>query len=217
MPRSSASQRRHLGSPSPDALAGQLAQHQHGVVHRAQLIAHGIAPRTIDRWLEASRLHRLHRLVYAVGHTALPELGPVMAATLATARWDSVTQSAVGSAASHTTAAELLRIRDPGRGSMHVVTETSRKPRGVIVHEARLLDPVDVVTVRAVRVTAWPRTLIDLAELLEPKWLIRALERTAIRELYDHRVMMEAMARSQGRHDIAPLRAAIATGHHLAP
>lgn len=187
------------------------------MVHRAQLVADGIAPRTIDRWIAAERLHPLHRLVYAVGHTALPELGPVMAATLATARWDPATQSAVGSAASHTTAAEILRIRDPGRGAVHVVTETRRKPRGVIVHEAGRLHPVDVVTVRQVRVTAWPRTLIDLAELLEPKWLIRALERTAIRELYDHRVLMEAIARLHGRHGIAPMRAAIATGHHLDP
>lgn len=211
------SQRRQLTTPSPDALVARLANSQHGVVHRAQLIADDLPPRTIDRWLAAGRLHRIHRLVYAVGHTALPELGPVMAATLATARWDPVAKELVGSAASHTTAAELLRIRDPGRGVLHVVTETQRGARGVIVHETVRLDPADFVTVRGVRVTAWPRTLIDLAELLERRWLIRALERCAIRELYDHRVMMDAITRLEGRHGIAPLLSAIATGHHLDP
>jgi len=171
----------------------------------------------VDRRLKTGRLVRLHPSVYAVGHTALPELGPAMAAVLATSRWDELARVPVGSAVSHTTAAELLRIRDPARGTLHVVTATRKHPRGVIVHRTAALPPQDVTLVRGVPCTALPRTLIDLGELLEPRWLVRALERAAIRRILDEVALQQALRRHNGRHGVAAVRAALATGHHLDP
>lgn len=199
------------------AAVAHLAAAQHGVVHREQLLALGLGAGTIDRWIAAGRLIRLHRGVYAVGHIALPELGPTVAAILACSRWDAGDLRLRGAAASHLTAAALLGIRDPGRGAVHVASQRRCAPRGVVVHRTRRLDDEDVDRVRGVPCTAWPRTLIDLAELLDHHWLVRALERSTIRRRFDHVALEEAMARHAGRRGIPRLRDALARGHHLDP
>src|SRR4051794_33569487 len=61
----------------------ELAGTQHGVVARWQLVAMGVPPRTVDRWIAAGRLHAVHRGVYAVGHRRLTQHGLWMAAVLA--------------------------------------------------------------------------------------------------------------------------------------
>ncbi len=163
------------------------------------------------------RLLKLHPGVYAVGHGALPELGPVLAAVLATSRWDEGRAVMTGAAASHTVAASLLGVREGGRGALHVVTETRRRARGVIVHRTRELDPADVTVVRGVPVTTFARTAIDLGELLEPPELVRLLERAAIRRVLDELALQDALTRHAGRRGVPRLRSALATGHHLDP
>src|SRR4051812_45924454 len=68
--------------PPPRNLA-ELANRQHGVVARWQLLEMGFGRKAIDHWVMAGRLHVLHRGVYAVGHTVLGWRGQVMAAVLA--------------------------------------------------------------------------------------------------------------------------------------
>jgi very-short-patch-repair endonuclease len=46
----------------------QLAAKQWGCVTTEQLVRCGLSPRTIGRWVDEERLHRLHRGIYAVGH-----------------------------------------------------------------------------------------------------------------------------------------------------
>ena len=53
---------------SPDASLAELAARQHGVVAFEQLLALGLTKSGVQRRVEAGRLHRLHRGVYAVGH-----------------------------------------------------------------------------------------------------------------------------------------------------
>lgn len=53
----------------------RLADEQHGVIARQQLLRAGLSPRTIRRWVEAGRLFVLHRDVYAFGHERLSEHG----------------------------------------------------------------------------------------------------------------------------------------------
>ena len=64
------------------AIAGPAAG-QYGVVERGQLAALGLSGTTIGRRMEAGRLHRLHRGVYAVGHPLVPTRGRWLAAVLA--------------------------------------------------------------------------------------------------------------------------------------
>ena len=54
-----------------------LANRQHGVVTRRQLLAPASAIRTIKRRVEAGRLHHLHRGVYALGHGASEQARPL--------------------------------------------------------------------------------------------------------------------------------------------
>jgi predicted transcriptional regulator of viral defense system len=67
---------------SHDRLA-ELARRQHGVISAAQGKELGYAKSTLADWAAAGHLHRLHRGVYAVGHTDLTHHGRVMAAVLA--------------------------------------------------------------------------------------------------------------------------------------
>jgi len=60
-----------------------IAGRQHGRITREQLIAAGVDPGRIDRWLADGRLRRVHRGVYAVGHVAPSVDGDYMAAVLA--------------------------------------------------------------------------------------------------------------------------------------
>jgi very-short-patch-repair endonuclease len=62
-----------------DAEIAALAGRQHGVVTRSQLLALGLTNATVNRRVSAGRLHRLHRGVFAVGHTVLTVEGRWMA------------------------------------------------------------------------------------------------------------------------------------------
>jgi predicted transcriptional regulator of viral defense system len=63
-----------------DAELARLAGRQHGVVATRQLSALGLARGGVAARARAGRLHRVHRGVYAVGHTVLTVNGRRMAA-----------------------------------------------------------------------------------------------------------------------------------------
>src|ERR671922_1220185 len=66
-----------------DRWIAELANAQHGVVSRAQLVAAGLGPGLIDHRLDCGRLHVFHRGVYSVGYRLLTKEGRWMAAVLA--------------------------------------------------------------------------------------------------------------------------------------
>src|SRR5207249_3470877 len=66
-----------------DRVIGALAERQHGVVARSQLLDAGIGRRAIGHRIEQKRLHIAHRGVYAVGHRRLTRAGRWIAAALA--------------------------------------------------------------------------------------------------------------------------------------
>jgi hypothetical protein len=55
-----------MASHADDMIAA-LAEHQHGVVTRAQLIASGVRPTAVAARVRAGRLCVVHRGVYVVG------------------------------------------------------------------------------------------------------------------------------------------------------
>lgn len=101
------------------------------MVTRQQLEALGFVRTTISNWAKVGRLHRLHRGVYAVGHTAISWDARCLAAVLARP----------GAVAGHATAAwihGLLRYRPE---TIHLTAPTRQRiRRGFVVHYARL-DP----------------------------------------------------------------------------
>jgi hypothetical protein len=147
--------------PADGAIA-DLARRQHGVVARTQLIELGLGPDAIDWRVRRSRLHRVHRAVYAVGHLSLARNARFMAAVLACGE---------GAALSHFSAAVLWRILDV-EGAIHVTAEKERRCTGVVVHRA----PLEGERLRryGIVVTTPARTIVDLADVVSRR---RTLER----------------------------------------
>ncbi len=154
-----------------------IAGRQYGVVARSQLLALGLSAESIKHRVRAGRLHRLHRGVYAVGHTVLKVEGRWMAATLATA-----------GVLSHASAAAAWDLRPLTSGAIHltVAGDGGRKRRaGLRVHRSRTLGPHDTTTHRGIPITTPARTIIDLASTLSGRPLEQTLDRAEHQRLLD--------------------------------
>jgi very-short-patch-repair endonuclease len=146
-----------------DQAVAELARRQHGVVARAQLVALGLSRTEIGGRVKRGWLHRVHRGVYAVGHTSLTRNGRFTAAVLACGE---------GAALSHFSAAVLWGMLEDRGQLIHVTAERERTCRGVVVHQA----PLQGERLRrlGIVVTTPGRTLVDLADVVRRR---RTLER----------------------------------------
>jgi Transcriptional regulator, AbiEi antitoxin len=180
-----------------------LAKRQHGVVSIRQLTGPlGYSRSGIDRAVEAERLHRLHRGVFAVGHTRISPYGECLAAVLA---------SGPRALLSHLSAAWLWDISSTSPAPFSVTTPVRRKPRPPIrLHEARMITGEDRALRKGIPVTALPRTLLDLAATVRFEWLEKMVERSEDLELFDLRAVEDLLARTVGHHGHGRLRKAIA-------
>jgi hypothetical protein len=162
-----------------DARIARLAEAQHGVVDLDQLRDAGLGFGAINSRVRAGRLHRLHRRVFAVGHTRLSREGRWMAALLATGE---------GAVLSHVSAAAAWALRPSGAASIHATVPTYagrlRRP-GIVVHRSRTLAAADVADCDGIAVTSVARTLVDVAGMLAPGPLERAVERALALRLFD--------------------------------
>jgi len=165
------------------------------------LQALGYDKRAVHRLVAQGWLHRVHRGVYAVGHTRLSVKGKWMAAVLACGS---------GAALSQAHAAALHDLRTTPSGLIEVTAPGRRHVPGVRAHRARTLDPHDVTVVDAIPVTTVARVLLDQAERLSPQRLRTLLEATLRQDLFDLNQIMATIARNAGRHGIAPLTEALA-------
>lgn len=167
------------------AVIARLAGAQHGVVARRQLLAHGLSAKQVGTRVRAGLLVPLHRGVYAVGHPRLTRWGLRTAAVLA---------AGPDAALSHREAALMHGLRGSGPARIEVTTSADvRSTVAFRVFARRALAAEDVAVVAGIRVTTVARTLVDLAELLAPDPLQRAL----------------AAAERLGRLDVPTLEAAL--------
>jgi very-short-patch-repair endonuclease len=136
-----------------------VAAGQWGNVTTEQLMACGVTPPVISRWLAEGRLHRRHRGVYAVGHlNQAPE-----------ARW-SAALLAYGDESVLTRHASIA-LHGLGRPPDVVtvaVPRQSRRRRGVEPHSSMPFERGEVVMRKGLRTTSIERTLLDLAAIGEP-------------------------------------------------
>lgn len=146
-----------------------LAERQHGVVSRRQLLRLGFSGSAIGRLADAHRMHRVHRGVYRTGHQPLSDHGRCMAALLA---------CGASAVLSHGSAAWLWGLL-PRCPLEPAVTTTGRRVRraGLRSHAATLT-PMERETIDRIPVTSLPRTLLDLAATDTPWRLRQAIERT---------------------------------------
>jgi very-short-patch-repair endonuclease len=161
---------------NPDELVSRIAARQHGVISLDQLEHAGVKRRGVSLRVQAGRLHRLHRGVYAVGHPGLSREGRWLAAVLA-----------CGPAAvlSHITAAALWNLL-PVPGVIHVTVpgQSGRARRaGIRVHRSTTLDESLVTRRTGIPVTTPPRTLVDLRGSVTPALFASALRQAELRGL----------------------------------
>ena len=176
--------------PPLDRAIQALAARQHGVVARRQLAALGVTDTMTKRRVANGRLLRLHRGVYAVGHTQLRREGYWLAAVLAVP----------GSVLSHRDAAGLHGLRPSNHPGIDVTgTEARSRLPGIHVRRTTVLDVEDIVIVNAVPVTTVARTLVDLAGIVPKDHLAKALREADRLQLLDIRAIEQARTRTKGR------------------
>jgi hypothetical protein len=185
--------------PHVDEAIEALAGRQHGVVALPQLRELGLDARAVQARAMTGRLHRLYRGVYAVGHTAMTLNGRRMAAVLA---------CGPGAALSHRSAAAAWAIRGTDRARLEVSTliRAHRGVTGIEVHRPRDLAADDVDVLDAIPITSVARTLVDLAAVLPPHTLERAVHQAEVLNLLDAKKVRAALARSRGRKGTGHLR-----------
>jgi hypothetical protein len=164
--------------PSSAAVA-EIAWRQHGVVSRSQLIAIGIPAATVAVWVRAGRLHRLHRGVYAVGHSRISREARWLAGVLACGVGAVLSFGAAGQSRGIVSAHQRLAVH------VTIPRRAGADPDGIAVHRIRNLDPRDVSTHRGIPTTTATRTVWDLATTMTPLGTRRAFEQAEKLRLLD--------------------------------
>jgi very-short-patch-repair endonuclease len=179
-----------------------VAQLQRGRISREQLLALGIADRTIYHLAANGYLRRVHRGVYAIGHTAPAPLADETAALLA---------CGPHAVLSHQTAARLWKLIPDGDNSIHVTIRGCYGPRpaGVSVHRTRRLNRAEVRTVDRLPTTSVLRALLDLAATVDLRTLERAVEQGLHERLVSERQLRLAAAAANGSRGAPKLRAVL--------
>jgi very-short-patch-repair endonuclease len=181
-----------------------LGSRQHGVVARWQLLSLGLGRDAISHRLTNGRLVAIQRGVYALGHAELRREGHLLGVVL---------RHGKEAAVSHRSAAAVWGIRPwsgtfvelalPGRGG-------TRKRRGRIVHRSRDLPSRELTVERGIPTTTLARTLLDLAAVVPPHHLRRAVERSEQAELFDLTEVQRVLDAHPGRPGRRPLMTLLA-------
>jgi len=173
------------------------------VVTIAQLRDLGFGAGAIKYRRGGGRLHLLHRGVYAVGHRPPSPLATAIAAVLA---------CGPHAALSHGSAAALWRILPRWPSPTHVTAPSERERPGIHVHRSL---QVDTTIHYGIRVTTPLQTLVDLADVLTPKPLTRALNEAQVQRLVTPDQLTTLPTRYPGRRTAALTPQKGATRSHL--
>jgi hypothetical protein len=169
-----------------------------------ELRACGLSDDQIVTRVRMGWLHPWYRGVYVVGHANPPLEGRWLAAVKA---------CGLGSVLSHYAAGALWRLLEwDGRfPSVTVRGAGGRGQRGIRVHRSPL-DAQDVTRHRGIPVTTPLRTLLDLAAILPPRQLRRAVRQALALRLVSHRELLQGVEAAGSRRGVRALRAILADG-----
>jgi very-short-patch-repair endonuclease len=181
-----------------------LAEVQHGVVARRQLLKLGFTRHRVQKRLDAGRLHRIYRGVYAVGHRRVTLKGRWIAAVLV---------CGPNALLSHRSALALWDLRSTPSGPIDVtIPRHSGKPgpRRVRVHTSEALHADDRATLDGIPVTSLALTIVDYAAIASPRRLREVLESLERRGALIGRELNELLVRSANRKGTKALRTVLA-------
>jgi hypothetical protein len=151
-----------------------LAADAHGVLSREGILQAGVSGRELKRRIAKGTLIRVHRGVFRVGHAAPSLEARYLAAVKACGS---------GSLLAGRAAAHLYGLLKGTPSLPEVLCLTERRIDGVITHRTRRGDPRDATTWRSIPTTTIPRTLVNLAALLDEDELARAVHEAEIRRV----------------------------------
>ncbi|MDA8067888.1 MAG: type IV toxin-antitoxin system AbiEi family antitoxin domain-containing protein [Actinomycetota bacterium] len=171
------------------------AARQGGHITRQQLVAVGVAPATITRWVASRKLIRVHHGIYAVGHLPSNPIDAAHAALLA---------GGERSALAGGCALVLWEVWRRWPRQIEIITAGDRRPAGLVVHHSITLLGRDIKLVQGLRVTAPARTLLDTALRLTPERLTRAVNDLRLRGLLTLGQLEDVVARNP-RHPAVTL------------
>ncbi len=179
-----------------------IAQRQYGVISLEQLLACGLSYKQVERLVEKGHLHRLHRGVYAVGHRRLISHAHLIAALLA---------AGPRSFLSHRTAAAVWGLRQLAVRAIEVTSPTGRGRTGLTIHRASTdPHPDDLCTRNGLRISSFPRLLVELAPRESAAELDRLITEAVRRGILRPDKVEEALERHARRPGSARLRHALA-------
>jgi hypothetical protein len=179
--------------------AWELAERQHGIVARRQLLALGFSAREIEHRVARGRLHLVMRGVYAVGWPEMTEKRRWMAAVLACGQ---------DAALSHRSAAALWKIGSERAGTTDVSVRrrTRLRREGLRVRARPALAEMDIECHEGIPVTSIAMTLIDLATELGSTAVERAVNEADKRDLINPEMLRAALDDHASEPGVRPLR-----------
>ncbi len=184
-----------------DAEIARFAAHQHAIVQVGQLRALGLTSKDVEVRIANGRLEHRFRGVYRIGGAPWTWRGDLLAACWA---------GGLRAAASHRSAAELWNLAGRRTDFVEITCPRWRRARhdGVIVHETKALDALDVTRLDGIPVTSAARTILDLGAVCRPLVVEKALENALRRDLVSLSSMRALIGRvaRQGRNGAGVLR-----------
>ncbi|HSI79214.1 MAG TPA: type IV toxin-antitoxin system AbiEi family antitoxin domain-containing protein [Solirubrobacterales bacterium] len=190
------------GAPDPvERAIAALAERQHGIVTRQQLLATGLGAEAIKHRARRGWMQPVHRSVYLVGLAPLTMRGREIAAV-----------RACGPTAilGHRSAAcfwEMLPYpADFDRVSVIVTNRNIRSKPGIAVHRSTSLARRDYVLRDGIPVTTPPRTILDLASVAPEAEVERAIAEGYAKRILSERQLIDQLERNAGRPGVRLLR-----------
>jgi hypothetical protein len=180
-----------------DRIIERLASRAHGVVTRKRLLAARITDTEIRVRVKRGALIALYPGVYRVGHRA-----PSVEATYLAAVW----ACGEGALLCGLAAAHLLGLVREAPRHPEVLARTRRQVPGVRTRRTREAHSLDAMTWRGVPCTRVPRTLIDLAAVLDPLALARAVHEARVNHGTKPEQVMRVLARRPNSPGAAKLK-----------
>jgi very-short-patch-repair endonuclease len=183
-----------------DAAIAALAERQHGVVSRGQLLGLGLKASAIDRRCRAGRLHPLYPGVFRVGHRLIQREG----------RWiGAILVSGPEALLSHWSAAALWGISPSSRELIDItVSHPTRSSKQIRRHLSAV--PGDERTIEeGIPVTSAPRTILDLAATEAVDTVENLLREMEYRELRDRLSLWDLIERYPGKRGVRKVRLAL--------
>lgn len=189
-----------------------LADRQHGVVSRRQLIDRGVAESTIGSRAGSGYLHAIFPGVYAVGRRHVSWFGMWLAATMVTGEGAAIgfrSAATMWGFMEHRRTVEVLRIQRSAGHRSQVGIEGDHRRISTHARRTGLLPETQVAFLHGIRVTTVERTLLDLAGSLPRGSFERAfIEADRLGLLRDDR-LRSLIPQSHGRRGGATYRSQV--------